>query len=186
MPERATVFIDGSNLFHALRRRDPNYRGDILELARLLCKDYQLQRIYYYCARPIQKTDSPEDREKVSKQLKFQEALSYLPGVMVKTFRLKEIRETCEECKHITTGYIEKGLDVNLAVDMLHLAHQKAFDVAVLISGDGDYVEAVKVLDTLGKKVVNAFVRNGRSNELAKASWSYIPLEPLLEQAKKK
>lgn len=56
----------------------------------------------------------------------------------------------------------EKTVDVNLAVDLVQFA--PAYDLALIVSGDQDYVPAVQAAKNLGKQVVNAgFVaRNGR------------------------
>lgn len=52
----------------------------------------------------------------------------------------------------------EKAADVKLAVDLLEL--RPAYDLAVIVSGDQDYVPAVKVVKNSGKEVVNvAFER---------------------------
>lgn len=45
----------------------------------------------------------------------------------------------------------EKGVDIGLAVDLVRNLNQ--YDMAVLFSGDGDYVPAVKVIQEAGKKV---------------------------------
>lgn len=48
----------------------------------------------------------------------------------------------------------QKGTDVLLAIDLVHLAHIKAYDIAIVLSGDTDLVEAVKLVKSLGKTVV--------------------------------
>ena len=48
----------------------------------------------------------------------------------------------------------QKGVDVLLATDLVHLAHTNAYDVAIILSGDTDLVEAVKLVKSLGKTVV--------------------------------
>jgi uncharacterized LabA/DUF88 family protein len=55
----------------------------------------------------------------------------------------------------------EKAVDVKLASDLITL--KDIYDVAVIVSGDQDYVPAVKVVKDAGKQVVNvAFLtRNG-------------------------
>ena len=55
----------------------------------------------------------------------------------------------------------EKAVDVNLACDMVAL--KDIYDVAVILSGDQDYVPAVRIVKNAGKRVVNvAFrARNG-------------------------
>ena len=56
----------------------------------------------------------------------------------------------------------EKAVDVNLACDMVVL--KDIYDVAVIVSGDQDYVPAVGLIKDAGKRVINvAFkARNGR------------------------
>jgi len=57
---------------------------------------------------------------------------------------------------------IEKAVDVKLACDMIIL--RGMYDIAIIVSGDQDYVPAVEVLKDCGKRVVNvAFkTRSGR------------------------
>ena len=48
----------------------------------------------------------------------------------------------------------QKGVDVQLAVDLVSHAYQDNFDVAVVCSGDLDLLESIKIVKTLGKKVI--------------------------------
>ena len=56
----------------------------------------------------------------------------------------------------------EKAVDVHLACDMVAL--KDIYDVAVVFSGDQDYVPAVRIVKDAGKRVVNVSfqARNGR------------------------
>ena len=47
----------------------------------------------------------------------------------------------------------EKAVDVKLAVDLITL--KNAYDIALIVSGDQDYVPAVEVVKDAGKQVVN-------------------------------
>ncbi len=52
----------------------------------------------------------------------------------------------------------EKGVDVKLATDLITL--KDIYDVAIILSGDGDYVPAVQAIKDAGKHVVNvSFLR---------------------------
>jgi hypothetical protein len=54
----------------------------------------------------------------------------------------------------------EKAVDVKLASDMITL--RDIYDVAIIVSGDQDYVPAVEVIKDCGKQVVNvAFLTRG-------------------------
>lgn len=48
----------------------------------------------------------------------------------------------------------QKGVDVQLAVDLVTHAFRDNFDIAVVCSGDIDLLESLKIVKSLGKKVV--------------------------------
>ena len=50
----------------------------------------------------------------------------------------------------------EKGVDVKYALDALDYAHTDRFDVAVLVTGDGDFVPLVEKITSLGKHALIA------------------------------
>jgi hypothetical protein len=47
----------------------------------------------------------------------------------------------------------EKAVDVKLGIDLLLLAD--IYDIAIIVSGDGDYVPAVQAVKDRGKQVIN-------------------------------
>ena len=51
----------------------------------------------------------------------------------------------------------EKAVDVKLATDMIVL--RDIYDVAIILSGDQDYVPAVEVIKDSGKRVINVVFR---------------------------
>jgi len=85
----------------------------------------------------------------------------------------------------------EKAVDVKLASDMIIL--KDIYDVAVIVSGDQDYVPAVQVVKDFGKRVVNvAFITRGgqllpggarRLNQRTDSSYSiaYVDLATRLQ-----
>lgn len=50
----------------------------------------------------------------------------------------------------------QKGVDVQLAIDVLDSAHQDRYDVAVLVTGDGDFVPLVRRVTSLNKQALIA------------------------------
>jgi Uncharacterized conserved protein len=54
--------------------------------------------------------------------------------------------------------YREKGVDTNLAVDMLALCMDDAYDDAVLFAADEDYIPLAKAVMKTGRCVINAFL----------------------------
>ncbi len=53
-----------------------------------------------------------------------------------------------------TQGIFQKGVDVQLAVDLVSNAYLNNYDLAVLFSGDIDLYESVKLVKSLGKQVI--------------------------------
>ena len=64
-------------------------------------------------------------------------------------------------------GYKQKGVDVRIAIDMILKAYENHYDIAVLVSGDDDLVDAVKtVKDAAGKQVYGAYYPKSTSARL--------------------
>lgn len=49
---------------------------------------------------------------------------------------------------------VEKGTDINMAVHMITKGFLNAYDTAVIVSGDSDYIPVLDVLNTIGKITV--------------------------------
>lgn len=65
----------------------------------------------------------------------------------------------CVDINDRSSYYLEeKGTDVYLAAHMLTKAFHNSFDIAILVSGDTDYLPVIEVLKTLGKITVIAAV----------------------------
>jgi uncharacterized LabA/DUF88 family protein len=62
---------------------------------------------------------------------------------------------------------VEKLVDVMLAVDLALGAHKDYYDVAALVSADGDFEPAVDEVHLAGKRVINFVVRSRHSFRLA-------------------
>lgn len=64
-----------------------------------------------------------------------------------------------------------KGVDISLTKDMLSHAFMNHYEVAVLVSGDGDYVPVVNAVKQQGKRLIClAFQDFGLNNELKLAA----------------
>lgn len=62
---------------------------------------------------------------------------------------------------------------------MFSLAWEKAYDVAILVSGDADLIPAVEKIQDRGLKVVNA-TWQGYGNDLARHCWASFLIDPLV------
>lgn len=86
---------------------------------------------------------------------------------------------TCPHCSAALTAAAEKGVDAALVTDLLSLAWQRAYEVAILVSGDSDYIPAVEYVQSQGLKVINA-AWYGKGFELQGACWATFSLNQLI------
>ncbi|MGC8852405.1 MAG: NYN domain-containing protein [Hydrogenobacter sp.] len=170
--ERVVLFIDGSNLFHAIRYL--NVKIDYQKLVEFLTESRRLIRAYFYGAIPQEKDvkkNTPE-WESLMRQRRFLEELS-LMGIKVKMANLRKLP---------SGEYVEKEVDIMLATDMLSMAYMDAYDTAVLVSGDSDFSYTVEEVQRIGKRVENASFKRTSSYQLRKVCDRFILLDDYLDR----
>lgn len=87
--------------------------------------------------------------------------------------------DICPHCHVSTAGTVEKGVDTAMVTDLLSLAWENAWEVAILLSSDRDFIPAVQMLDRKGYRVLNAhFPPIGA--ELSRTCWASIDLKQAL------
>lgn len=87
----------------------------------------------------------------------------------------------CPHCGERMIRTIEKGIDTAIVTDMIKLAWEEAWHIAVLVSSDRDFIPAVEFLAAKGRKIVNAgFPPKGA--DLARACWAHLDLRPHLAE----
>jgi len=152
MEDRVAIFIDGSNLYHALknnfRRNDINFT----EFVNSLCCSRRLFRTYYYniLQDPNQRPDGSREQQE------FLDILSKTPQLEIRLGGTKLAQGVS----------VEKGIDVMLATDILCFAWEDFYDVAVLVSGDSDFAYALQAVKNMGKHVEVAYFETGASRDL--------------------
>ena len=152
MEDRVAIFIDGSNLYHALRSNLRRYDLNFAEFANKLCGSRRLFRTYYYnvLQDPIQWPDGYREQ---------QEFLNILRKTPYLEVRLGSTK--------VTQGIpVEKGIDIMLATDLLYFAWNDFYDVAILVSGDSDFAYALQAVKNMGKHVEVAYFENSVSKDL--------------------
>jgi uncharacterized LabA/DUF88 family protein len=170
--ERVMIFIDGSNIFHAIRAM--NIKIDYSKLVKLLAADKYLIRAYYYSSMPRVEDverDTPE-WDSLMRQRKF---ISELKNMGIKP-RMANLR------KLATGEWLEKEVDIMLATDMLALAFRNAYDTAILVSGDSDFCYTVETIQDLGKRVINATFKRNSSPLLRAVCDEVIILDEYIDQ----
>jgi uncharacterized LabA/DUF88 family protein len=152
MEERVAIFIDGSNLYHALRSNFRRHNLNFPSFTSKLCGSRRLFRTYYYNVLQDQSQKPDGYRE----QQEFLDILSRTPYLEVRLGSTKMAQGT----------YVEKGIDIMLATDLLYFAWNNFYDVAILVSGDSDFAYALQAVKNMGKHVEVAYFESGTSKDL--------------------
>jgi uncharacterized LabA/DUF88 family protein len=88
------------------------------------------------------------------------------------------------ECGATIAGTIEKGVDTAIVTDMIRLAWEDAYDIAVLASSDADLIPAVEFLDQKGRKVIQAGFPPSGVN-LATSCWASFDIFACREEIRR-
>jgi len=153
MGRKAIVLIDGG-YFDFLNYYLKNGRRksiDIETFSSEICKkigdDVIHVRTKFYHANPY-KSDvpTPQEAEKYRKAQKFFHSINTKPNhEFFPVGRVKPIRVHCPHCKTEFKLPKQKGVDVGLALDLIRMAKEKVADIFVLVCGDEDLTDAVKM-----------------------------------------
>jgi uncharacterized LabA/DUF88 family protein len=173
--ERVSIFIDGSNLYHSLKSLEVK-EIDFRELINILVGDRKLVDVFYYNA-PL---DIGIDKEKYWEQQKFFNVLRNIPN-----FRIILCKMRKHKLRDGSYSFDVKGDDVRLTLDMVSGAFRNLYDVAIIVSGDEDFVPLVRRVRELGKKVENAFFKATSSNSLKKSCNKSINLNEIVRRIQK-
>lgn len=157
--KRVCIFIDGSNLYHSLNDHCSRHDLNFQLFVQWLLRGRELVRTYYYTAPTNDKVAMPA-------QQRFFAALTRIPYFTVRLGRLEPRGNT----------YVEKGVDVRIAVDMISMAHKGIYDVAILVSCDGDFADAIDAVQETGRHVEVACL--GAANKLRQAADVVHELDP--------
>jgi uncharacterized LabA/DUF88 family protein len=152
--KRTVVFVDGQNLFHAVREAFgytyPNY--DIRALAEHVCADqgWQLSQARFYTGIPDAHDDprwhdfwsaklavmGRQETRVFSRSLRYRNRTVHLP----------------DGTTHVFLAGEEKGIDVRIALDVIRLAHRAEYDVALVMSQDQDLSEVAEEIRTIARE----------------------------------
>lgn len=186
--ERVAIFIDGSNFYHGLKACISNTKVDFSKFSQLLCGGRELVRAYYYNA-PVNQQAFPDIYKDFFGSLKTvpyfvlklgrleKRTIKVDKEALIKTFGEDTAKLILEKWGEVITTYVEKGVDIDLATDMLRLAYNNAYDTAIIVTADGDFVSAVKGVKDMGKHVENANFSDGKGYHIRTACDRFIPLD---------
>jgi uncharacterized LabA/DUF88 family protein len=150
--DKVAVFFDMSNLYFAAR--DLGVRIDYARLLDFLANGRRLHRAYAYMA------VSPEESS----------AIPFLTWLRRNGFRV-----ITKPLKRFSDGTTKGDLDMELAVDLLSQAPY--IDIAIIVSGDGDFTYLVDRAQRLGLRVEIASTPRYTAIELLEIADRFIDLE---------
>src|SRR3989344_3632593 len=189
---RLMIFLDLDNFRQSLFRRDKKRFFDFgifqYFLIRLLnrdfnftkCLDESLIRTYAYTGeftqRLLKKINNEEEIIKYRMRMEAQERFFD----KIKGFNYFELKTL--PLKYENGKLFQKGIDVQMGVDLVYHAFSNNFDVVVLCSGDIDLKEAISLVKKLGKKVIIMSHRKLASKEIVKEADLFINIEELTDE----
>ena len=151
MSKNVAMFVDVANLYYSARGQDVDV--DYVALLKTATKGRDLIRAYAYSGL------DPENEN----QRKFIDFLKK-NGYMVLT---KDIRKFGD-------GRVKANLDIELVVDLFRLADR--MDIAVIVSGDGDFAPAIKALQDKGVRCEVISFRPNTSSDLIAVADEFIDI----------
>ncbi|MFC1682170.1 NYN domain-containing protein [Nanoarchaeota archaeon] len=159
---RVSVFIDGRNFYHSTKNFERRgYEIKLHKIVNELVGNRELVNVFYYNAL----LDKSYDLEKYKKHIEFLESLKLIPKFNVVLCDWRKIKN-----KDGSFRYDIKGDDIQLAHDLLMGAVDDLYDVAIIVSGDADFIPIVKtVRKRFNKKIGNGYFRRTSSYKLRKS-----------------
>jgi len=194
--KKCFLFIDSSNLYHGLKQ---NKLFDYFKydwFYNELSKKFDIQKSFFYDAI---KSFSIEPDQYAAQQRFHERVKKQIPGLVIRHRKLKYIKVDnrvekakkntafCNGCKIKLEDFLkksglhklskEKGIDILLVADLLKGAFQEKYELALLVTGDADFVPAVELVQLLKKDVVNIHCYAGSSSELRNKCDSHIKID---------
>ena len=173
------LFIDGSFLFHCSQSINTRINYKKLKDLFLNAGDH-LVCANYYTALPND-YDLEEKHKTFLKILKKDVRLRVRSVPLLKTF---DAPASNVEGLPASNYRYSKGEDILLATDLVRGAYTEQYDVAILVSGDGDFVPAVHAVQDAGKPVIVAAFHNSLSHALELEASEVIYLDEFIDKIK--
>lgn len=139
---RATCYIDGFNLYHAIHDLDrPHLKWvDLWALADSLTRDGEtLVAVNYFSAFATWKPGHYARHRAYVQALKINQVTPFMA-------HFKRKQRACRRCGNSWTDHEEKETDVSIAVKLVEDGFDNVFDRAIVISADSDLAPAIKTV----------------------------------------
>ncbi|MBR7006955.1 MAG: NYN domain-containing protein [Candidatus Methanomethylophilaceae archaeon] len=160
---RVMVFVDYMNIRECIQHGGKDPELDLLRLTRILVGNRELMGAYVFDA---SKKYSTENDTMIREH----------DRLRMDGFRVIS-RESME--KMSDGRLVQKEVDVSLACEMLEHALMNHFDVAIVVSGDRDFVPAMQKVQAAGKRVEVASFKGSVNKECIKTADVYRQLDDI-------
>ena len=159
---RVMVLIDYRNVYESMQFMEDHSRLDLYRLTQILVGNRDLMGAYVFDARSMY-TDRNDENV-----------------IMQNKLREQGFRVIARESIVYRDGKkVQKEVDVSLACEMLEHALMDHFDVAIVVSGDRDFVPAIQKVQSAGKRVEVAAFGDVYNEECKRAADMYYLLDEI-------
>ena len=170
--ERVLILIDGSNFYYSTAKK--GVMVNFQKLIHELVGSRELVNVCYYVA-PL---DIKAGEEKYWSHQRFLNMLREIPKFKVVLCTLKKIK-----AKNGSYVYVIKGDDVKMSNSLLMGAIDNLYDTAIVVSGDEDFIDSIKIVrKKYNKKVGNAYFSKSSSSNLRRICDFTINLNKILNK----
>ena len=141
---RVSIFIDGGNFYRRIRKNDfipKGTRFDYIKSAEFLARNRIISSKTYYIGIVRNHDNSVQSQKMVESQQKL------LSGLENEGYRVKRGRIVYDN------KIREKGVDVQIAIDLVIGAVENNYDTAIVVSSDTDLIPAIRYVKSKGKSV---------------------------------
>lgn len=147
---KISVYIDGFNLYYGRLKKTQYKWLDLYKMCTLLFPNDEIVSIKYFTA--AIKVRNDDDQIKTIRQQLYWRALRTLSKVEIIEgifLQHKVFMKSVKDNNYVRVFKSEeKGTDVNIASHLVHDAHNKMFEKAIVISNDSDLVTPIRIVTT--------------------------------------
>jgi uncharacterized LabA/DUF88 family protein len=174
---RAVVLIDGGYFRSILDTDFDRPKIDFLKFSDTICGGDERLRTYYYTCMPYQSSPPTDDeKRRFSAADKFVYTLRNLPRFDVRLGKLA----------HVGKEFVQKRVDILLAVDLVRMSWGRFIGTAILVTGDSDFVPAVEAAKDAGVLVRLYYSQSSIHDELRSAvDESFVITKELIDSCKR-
>ena len=188
-PEKVMIFVDGTWLFYNIFKTNTLENSLVKKFGKNWVQEYTVdwsaipRLVSAHVAQQLEMHSGYHRPVDVRRTVMYTAATADTQDHDARKVMMLE----CMECNFDVTCFVTRGsseeersgikikekcVDIGLAVDMLYMAFAggavDAYDTAVLLTGDKDFIPAMEKTRLVGKKVVLCSVRNSCSKDLSR------------------